>query len=134
MQTLGQQVRTPLVVEASAIDFPAPVGSHTQTVLQNVAAIHASYIDVFFVSPATIVAVFLVLRGASRLLAAPQQVAGAYAPGVVGYVRWGGSLAFGFAPGAIPGEFMPQTYDVAVRTTVVGVPSTITLWTAARSA
>lgn len=128
MNMLGQEVRTPLVVESTAINF-ALVGGGNTTVIQDVPSIHAKSIDVFFNSSVAVTSVSLVLYGASGQISLTQQIHGAAVAGVTHAVRWGESLLLA-AGTPQQGEAIGQYYDVLVNTALAG---TATVWTVARS-
>ena len=128
MNMLGQEVRTPLVVESTAINFPLTGGGDTVVIL-DVPSIHANSIDVFFNSTVAVTSVSLRLWAASGKMSLTQQVHGAAVLGVTHAVRWGDGL---LAAGGVPnqGQAIGQYYDVLVNTVAAG---TVTVWTAART-
>ena len=127
MNMLGQEVRTPLVVESTAINFPLAGGD--TVVIQDVPSIHANSIDVFFNASVAVTSVSLVLWGASGKISLTQQIHGAAPAGQTNAVRWGqGLLAVAGTPNQ--GEAIGQYYDVIVNTAAAG---TVTVWTAART-
>jgi hypothetical protein len=128
MNAFGQEVRTPLVIESSAVNFPLVGGGNT-VVIQDVPSIHANSIDVFFNASVAVTSVSLVLWAASGKISLTQQIHGAAAAGVTNAVRWGdGLLAVAGTPNQ--GQAIGQYYDVIVNTALAG---TVTVWTAART-
>ena len=128
MNAFGQEVRTPLVIESSAVNFPL-VGGGDTVVIQDVPSIHANSIDVFFNASVAVTSVSLVLWAASGKISLTQQIHGAAAAGVTNAVRWGdGLLAVAGTPNQ--GQAIGQYYDVIVNTALAG---TVTVWTAART-
>jgi hypothetical protein len=128
MNMLGQEVRTPLVVESTAINF-ALVGGGNTTVIRSVPSIHANSIDVFFNASVAVTSVSIVFYCASGKLTLTQQIHGTAAAGTSHAVRWGdGLLLVSGTPNQ--GQAIGQYYDVLVDTAAVG---TVTVWTAART-
>ena len=128
MNAFGQEVRTPLVIEATAINS-ALTGGGATTILSKVPSIHANSIDVFFNASVAVTSVSLVFYVASGKLTLTQQVHGAAVAGTSHSVRWGdGLLSVAGTPNQ--GEAIGQYYDVIVDTVLAG---TVTVWTAART-
>lgn len=132
MNVFGQEVRTPLVVEASAQDVIIAGNGATTTVLANVASIHAVYIDVFMQATVDLNNVTLLLYAANKEIVFAQQIFGAIAANVARKVRWGGSLEFNNMH-PIQGQGIGQVYDVQVTTANNAANGTMKIWTAARS-
>lgn len=128
MNMLGQEIRTPLVIEATAINYPLAGGGNT-TVIRNVSSIHANSIDVFFNASVAVTSVSIVFYVASGKLTLTQQVHAAAVAGVSHSVRWGDGLLLA-AGTPNQGEAIGQYYDVIVNTVAAG---TVTVWTAART-
>lgn len=136
MNVFGQDVRVPLVTEASAHDavLPGPAGTST-TIIRNVASIHAVYIDVFVIASVRINSVDLVLYGANGDVAVPINIhTGNVAAGTALQHRYGGSLqSVSVGPFQV-GQGIGQFYDVLVTNNDAGgLAGTVTVWTAARS-
>lgn len=128
MNLLGQEIRTPLVIEGSAINAPLLGGGDT-TVIRNVSSIHANSIDVFFNASVAVTSVSIKFYCASGKLTLTQQIHAAAVAGVTHAVRWGdGLLAVAGTPNQ--GQAIGQYYDVIVNTVAIG---TVTVWTAART-
>lgn len=128
MNMLGQEVRTPLVVESTAINYPLAGGGDT-VVIVDVPSIHAKAIDVFVNSTVAVTSVSLRQWAASGKISYTVQIHGAIGAGVTAAIRWGDSLR---QAGGTPeeGEPVGQYYDVLVNTAAAG---TVNVWTAARS-
>lgn len=136
MNVFGQDVRVPLVAEASGhnVPLPGPAGTST-TVLSNVASIHAVYIDVMVTSTVRIDRIDLVLYAANGDIAATVTIhSGNVAAGTPSIHRYGGSLqALSAGPFQV-GQAIGQFYDVVVRNNDAGGNNgTVNVWTAARS-
>lgn len=128
MNAFGQEVRTPLVIESSAVNAALDGGGNT-TVIRRVPCIHANSVDVFFNASVAVTSVSLLFYCASGTLTLTQQVHGAAVAGVTHATRWGqGLLAVSGLPNQ--GQAIGQYYDVLVNTAGVG---TVTAWTAART-
>lgn len=127
MNMLGQEVRTPLVIERSAIrtGVTAGVGVAT-TVLSNVSSIHGVYVDLLLRSTVNLTKVEIVFYGAAKQVSFTVQVSGPLAAGVNLGIRYGGSSAL--ATGAPIGD----SFDVIVTNAVAGA-GTVNAWTAVRS-
>lgn len=132
MNVFGQEVRTPLVIEASAVGFPIAGAGATTTVIFNVSSIHAVYIDVFFQATVALDSVSLVLYASNKQIALTQQIHAAAVANAVHAVRWGGSLEFNNSH-PIQGQAIGQVYNVAVTTANNAAAGFIKVWTAARS-
>ena len=136
MNVFGQDVRVPLVAEASAINaaLPGPAGTST-TIIRNVASIHAIYIDVFVVSSVRINSIDLLLYGAAGEVAVPINLhTGNIAANTPQQHRYGGSLQSVSVGTFQIGQGIGQYYDVLVTNNDAGgAAGTVTVWTAARS-
>lgn len=128
MNAFGQEVRTPLVIESTAINATL-LGGGATTVISKVPCIHANSIDVFFNASVAVTSVSLVFYVASGKLTLTQQVHPAAVAGTSHATRWGqGLLLVAGTPNQ--GEAIGQYYDVIVDTVLAG---TVTVWTAART-
>lgn len=136
MNVFGQDVRVPLVAEASGhqVLLPGPAGTST-TVLSNVASIHAVYIDVFVVSTVRINSIDLVLYAANGDIAATVNIhTGNVAAGTPSIHRYGGSLQVASIGTFQVGQAIGQFYDVKVTNNDAGgLAGRVDVWTAARS-
>lgn len=127
MNMLGQEVRTPLVIERSAIKATVSAGVGTATrVLTDVSSIHGVYVDLLLRSTVNLTKVEIVFYGAAKQISYTVQVSGALAAGTNLGIRYGGSSAL--ATGAPIGD----SFDVVVTNAVAGA-GTATAWVAVRS-
>ena len=127
MNMLGQEVRTPLVIERSAFKKIVVAGAGTRTtVLENVSSIHGVYVDLLLKATVNLSKVELVFWGAAKQVSYTVQVSGALAAGTNLGIRYGGSGALA------TGEPIGDTFDVVVTNAVAGAGTT-TAWVAVRS-
>lgn len=136
MNVFGQDVRVPLVAEASAHDalLPGPAGTST-TIISNVASIHAVYIDVAVVASVRINSIDLTIYSANgKIVTTVNLHTGNVAANTPQIHRYGGSLqSVSVGPFQI-GQLIGQYYDVKVTNNDAGgAAGTVTVWTAARS-
>lgn len=118
----GQEIRTPLVQEAT-IEVPMTRGvGLATTVLTNVSSLHAKEITVMLVCTAGVQSVSLVLYGRAKKIAVTTPISGPIPANTPTVLRYGLGTNQGIG----------QVYDVIVTNADAGA-NTATVWTAARS-
>lgn len=125
MNMLGQEIRTPLVIESSAINSAIAGAGAVTTVIRNVPSIHAKIIDVMVQPSVDLDSVSLVIYSAAGRLVLTVQVHAAVIAGTIQPIRYGDNAGNDQAIG--------DYYDVIVKTKVPAAAGFCTAWTAARS-
>ena len=118
----GQDIRTPLVIEASGpLAVAAGIGQAT-TVVEEVASLHATQITVMLDCTVALQSVSLVLYARSKTIAVTVQISAAIPANTPTVLRYGLGTNNGIG----------QVYDVVV-TNGEAAAGQVKLWTAARS-
>lgn len=125
MNMLGQEVRTPLVIESQVHNIAIAGAGTTTTILRSVPSIHARVIDVMIQPSVDLDSVSLVIYSASGTLSVTVQVHAGVIAGATHLIRYGDNAG--------NDQGIGDYYDVIVKTKVAAAAGTATAWTAARS-
>lgn len=125
MNVFGQEVRTPLVIEASGTAVSLPGAGATTAVVTNVASIHAKVIDVILIATVDIEHIYLHHFAAARQLTYQVQIHGNLTAGTTLGIRYGDNAGVADPVG--------QEYAIVITTKNNAGNGTCTVWTAARS-